>query len=450
VVDVQDEELVAAIVAGEAAALAAAYDRYAPPLYAYCQSLLSDPVEAADAVKDTFVLAAAKLGGLRDRSRLRPWLYAVARNECRRKLHGQSVARGYGDAPMLGDETVDFGTAMEQQEKRELVWSALAGMNAADQEVVELSLRHDLHGADLADVLGVPYARVEALDAGARHRFETALGALLMARSGEGTCPQLAEILAGWDTELTEPMSEQVRDHIGGCPICGEARRRQVNPVSLLRVLPVAVLPGGLRYELFQLLTGHSQEAGEYCVAVAARAAEFNRNGFPVPIDSPGGGRPSAARLLPVAAALAVALVAVGGGVALAAHDMHHSPGTAAPARSSTVPSTQPGAPVTSHRHVKARSVTGGNVPGVGASSAGASNTAKASAKATKPKASATKHTTAPTTHPPTSHPPTSHPPTTPPPTTPPPTSPAPTTPAPTTGAIGGLLTSFTSLFSFF
>ena len=82
----RDGELVAAVVAGDPAALAAAYDQFAPALYGYCWSLLSEPADAAGAVRDTFVVAEAKLSLLRDPSRLRPWLYAVARNECRRRL----------------------------------------------------------------------------------------------------------------------------------------------------------------------------------------------------------------------------------------------------------------------------------------------------------------------------------------------------------------------------
>jgi DNA-directed RNA polymerase specialized sigma24 family protein len=79
----RDGEIVAATLAGDPAALIDAYDQYAPGLYAYCRSQLSRPADAADAVQDTFVVAAAKLGGLRDPGRLRPWLFAVARNECR-------------------------------------------------------------------------------------------------------------------------------------------------------------------------------------------------------------------------------------------------------------------------------------------------------------------------------------------------------------------------------
>ena len=89
----RETEIVASIVAGDPNGLALAYGQYADPLYKFCRSVLGDPADAADAVQDTFVVAAAKLGGLRDPGRLRPWLFAVARNECRHQLDGPRVSR---------------------------------------------------------------------------------------------------------------------------------------------------------------------------------------------------------------------------------------------------------------------------------------------------------------------------------------------------------------------
>ena len=88
VIRMQDRELVAAIVAGDPGGLAEAYDRYAAPLYTYCRFMLPDPrppAEAADAVADTFIIATAKLQGLRDPDQLGSWMNAVARNECLRQ-----------------------------------------------------------------------------------------------------------------------------------------------------------------------------------------------------------------------------------------------------------------------------------------------------------------------------------------------------------------------------
>ena len=81
----QDRAVVAAVIAGDTDGFAAAYDQYAASLYACCHAVLPEP-EAAEAVLDTFLVAAAKLDGLRDPDRFGPWLHAVARNECLRRL----------------------------------------------------------------------------------------------------------------------------------------------------------------------------------------------------------------------------------------------------------------------------------------------------------------------------------------------------------------------------
>ncbi|MGN6171855.1 MAG: RNA polymerase sigma factor [Streptosporangiaceae bacterium] len=100
----QDAEMVEAILAGREAGMAAAYDQYAPGLHGYCRSLLGESADAADAVQDTFIVAAGRLGGLRDPSRLRPWLYAVARNECRRRLRARASSVSLDDAAELTDD----------------------------------------------------------------------------------------------------------------------------------------------------------------------------------------------------------------------------------------------------------------------------------------------------------------------------------------------------------
>ena len=105
----RDREMVAAIVAGDPAGLAAAYDSYAPALHAYCRSMLPEPADAADAVQDTFLIAAAKLAGLRDPDRLRPWLYAVARNECHRRLRARGATVGLDEAGEMTDTAAEAG-----------------------------------------------------------------------------------------------------------------------------------------------------------------------------------------------------------------------------------------------------------------------------------------------------------------------------------------------------
>jgi len=92
-----DSEVVAAIATGDPTGVAVAYDKDAPGLYGYCQFMLRVPADATEALRDTFVIAAATLGDLLKPPSLRPWLYAVARRECQRRLRTTLVARGEDD-----------------------------------------------------------------------------------------------------------------------------------------------------------------------------------------------------------------------------------------------------------------------------------------------------------------------------------------------------------------
>jgi RNA polymerase sigma factor (sigma-70 family) len=353
----QDREIVAAIVAGRADGLAAAYDRYARALHAYCCSVLGDQADAADAVQDTYIIAAAKVGGLRDPNRLRPWLYAVARNECRRGLRERGSPPRLDEAGEMPDDGPEVGLDAEQAELRSLVWSALRGLNPGEREIIELNLRHELEGADLAAALGVPRNQAHALASRARAQFETALGALLVARYGQQSCDELAAMLADWDGELSVLLRKRINRHIERCDICGERKRRELSPAMLLSLLPVVMLPAKVRRQLFRLVSDGSPAATARVSWVVERSAPYRPSGFPEPIDPPR--VPSWWRSgYAVAAGVAVlALLLLSGGAVFVADLLHHanapdialakrspvaSPSAAAPGPSSAASSTGP------------------------------------------------------------------------------------------------------------
>lgn len=246
----RDSEVVAAIVARDPDGLAAAYDKYAAGLFSFCRSLLREPADAADAVQDTFVIAASKVAELRDPGRLRPWLYAVARNECHRRLRAGNVPATLDETAYvadLADQAADASDRAGRAQLRDLVRAAIMGLNPGDQEVIELSLRHELDGPDLADALGVPRNHAHALASRARSQLEKSLGALLAARAGRQACPALGNLLSGWDGRMTVLMRKRVNRHIERCEVCGERKRRELRPVMLLGVAPLVMIPGGLR-----------------------------------------------------------------------------------------------------------------------------------------------------------------------------------------------------------
>lgn len=89
-----DREVIAAIAAGDPAGIEAAYDKYAAALYGYCYWMLRHPATAAEAMRDTFVVAATTVSDLPEVPELHPWLYALSRRECLSRLRTMWASRG--------------------------------------------------------------------------------------------------------------------------------------------------------------------------------------------------------------------------------------------------------------------------------------------------------------------------------------------------------------------
>lgn len=271
--------LVELLVAGDPHGLAGVYDTYASRLYAYCTTVLRDREAAADAVHDTLLVARERAGQLRDPDRLRPWLYAIARNECLRTLRDRRRTTELDQAGEMTDEAADLDAGLRAGEMRELVWAAAESLNPGEREVLELTVRHGLEGADLADALGVKLNQAHALASRARTQLERALAVLIVARTGREDCAELDEMLGDWDGVLTPLLRKRVGRHLERCDICGEQRRRRVSAAALLAGVPFLAAPPSLRDRIMH-------EAGDMRLvamweALADRAGPYRPDGFP-------------------------------------------------------------------------------------------------------------------------------------------------------------------------
>jgi RNA polymerase sigma factor (sigma-70 family) len=299
----RDSEVVACIVAGDPGGLAEAYDRYAALIYTYCCTLVREPADAADIVQDTFLIASDRLAGLRDPDRLRPWLFAVARNECMRRLRDRTSTSAFDEAADLTDETADVGGDAERAELRALLRAALRGLNAGDRDVIILQVSHGLDVAEVAKVLGVTRNAAHALLSRARSQLHAAVGVLLVSRAGRAQCPVLDELLAGWDGDLTVLLRKRLNRHIGNCPVCTARRQHEMRPARLLALTGGAgllgaaaatrhyraagVITAGLRHPVLRAATAGGQGRVLRRAAVAARHGAFGPRGFPLPLNAP-------------------------------------------------------------------------------------------------------------------------------------------------------------------
>jgi len=340
-----DEQLVADHLAGDRTALAGMYDRYADTLYDTAAAMLSDRHEAADVMQDVFLIAAERLDQLRDQSRLKPWLFAILRNQVftRTKRRGRTRVVDFSapEAPEMAapiDPRAE-GEDLAYAELAEMVRSAAAGLDERDQLVLEYSVRQGLTGADLADALGISVDQSYVVVHRMRERAERALGAFTVARRGRKDCADLASILSGWDGNFNVLIRKRVARHIEDCSTCAQTKRK-LAVVPMLGAAPALAAPPELRERVLAKI----EQAG----ALPSFDYGFTEpGGFPAPV------RRRRARFALVAASIAAVVVLLGGGLAIALIDSSADPADSAATSTpvstpiSTVVSSTPSTTVT-------------------------------------------------------------------------------------------------------
>jgi RNA polymerase sigma factor (sigma-70 family) len=304
-----DGELVEAYLAGDSAALAALYDRFASGLFDTARAMLGNGDDAADVVQDVFCVAAAKLGQLRDRTRVKPWLYAIARHEVfrrtRRRRREPPVLDAAGertwDLPAAADPRSD-GAAVESAEFAAVVRAAAGGLEPHDQLILELNVRQGLVGEDLASALGVTLAQSHSMLFRMRERIERAIGAYVVTRGDRRDCPDLANVLADWDGTFDALWRKRIARHIDGCETCTERRRIAVGFVA---TAPAFAAPAWLRQRTLRAATVGSSAPARY---------RFDGQGFPMSRRRgvPVGARAAVAAVVAVVVGLAIALPLLG------------------------------------------------------------------------------------------------------------------------------------------
>ncbi len=229
-----DADLVALARKGDETAFAAIYDKYADRLHSYCFVMLRDHNDASDALQETFVNAATKLGQLRNPEKLRPWLFAIARNEARAIGRDRARVQPEDDLSdsLVSDPDPAYGLA--QEELKELVWASVAGLQERDRELMTLHLVEGLEGQDLANAVGVETQHLHVMVSRMKDRVEKALGALLIARLGREDCQELDNLLQDWDGRFSLDVRSSVTRHVESCKVCSERRSLLVAPANLL------------------------------------------------------------------------------------------------------------------------------------------------------------------------------------------------------------------------
>ncbi|KQV76734.1 hypothetical protein ASC61_17970 [Aeromicrobium sp. Root344] len=271
-----DAELVAGVLAADRDAFAAVYDRYGTKLYDFAYSMLRHREDAADAVADSFVLVAERLSQLRDPERLRPWLYAIVRSECLRKLRARKRVAFGGEEQLvqMADDALTPDQEAERAAMQKIVWDASAGLADRDRALLDLHLRQGLEGAELGEAMGVSASNAYVMLNRLRAQVDRSLGALLIARLGRDDCDDLDDLLADWDGTFSPLIRKRVSRHVDDCDVCSKRRKKILSPWMLLASVPIFAAPLTLRDRVVSdpQLVAYTTPTGEPLVVTPALA----------------------------------------------------------------------------------------------------------------------------------------------------------------------------------
>jgi RNA polymerase sigma factor (sigma-70 family) len=155
-----DELLAVRCQLGERAAFDDLIARWHGPLWTYARRVVGDDDGARDAVQDIWLRAIRGIARLRDATRLRAWLFGIARRTLMDRLREQ-----YARAAESGGEPADQPDDRHPPDLEgdlQVLEIALAQLPILEREVLTLFYLQELSLADVADALDVPPGTVKS------------------------------------------------------------------------------------------------------------------------------------------------------------------------------------------------------------------------------------------------------------------------------------------------
>src|SRR5262245_10351512 len=122
-----DSQLARRAQAGDGAALAAIYRRYAPLATATARRLLRDSADVEDVVQETFLIVFEQLGRLTEPAALRGWISRIAVSRAHRRFRAQRAASAvsHDDPQLVLDRQVSGDASPEHVAELSLIDRAL-------------------------------------------------------------------------------------------------------------------------------------------------------------------------------------------------------------------------------------------------------------------------------------------------------------------------------------
>lgn len=172
-----DEELMAHIAAGDAAAFRRLADRSLPFAVRLARGLLRNTADAEDIAQEALLRVWTNAPRWQPTAPFRAWLYRMVVNLSLNRLRRAPFA-SLDDAGDPADPASDALTIMEDREERRSIDEAIAALPERQRAAIVLTYQEGLSNAETAALLDSTVSGVEALLARAKQSLRKTLGSL--------------------------------------------------------------------------------------------------------------------------------------------------------------------------------------------------------------------------------------------------------------------------------
>lgn len=167
---IEDDLLAVRCQLGERAAFDELIRRWHDPLWKYARRLTGDDDAANEAVQDAWLRVLRGIAKLREPSKLRPWLFSIARRVVMDRFRHQ-----YAEPAMVPIDDTDVAVEDAPADDLELLEQELATLPVLERDVLVLFYLRELSLNELVDVLSVPLGTVKSRLFRARHALRRQL-----------------------------------------------------------------------------------------------------------------------------------------------------------------------------------------------------------------------------------------------------------------------------------
>jgi RNA polymerase sigma-70 factor (ECF subfamily) len=140
------------------------YDEFYHPVKIFIAAMVKDEWTADDLVQETFLKVQKKIQTLKDPSKIKPWIFSIARNVSRdhfRKSIPIPIDENQGEH---GDENFQAPLVqieLEQHQMSQCVEDKVNLLPASHKEIIVLSDTMELSHQEIAEILGITVSNVK-------------------------------------------------------------------------------------------------------------------------------------------------------------------------------------------------------------------------------------------------------------------------------------------------